>query len=613
MALLDGLNPAQLQAVTSESKTILTLAGAGSGKTRVLTHHIAYQVQNRVSTSNMLALTFTRLAAKEMKERLTALIGEDLAKNLFCGTFHSFCVKVIREWGHLVGIEPNFTIYDEDDRRAIIEAIIRDFKFKNVKVLDVFKYIAQWDKALFLLDDTGKVISEYLYQLKQNNALDFDMLIHRANDLLEKNQVREYYRNIYRYVFVDEFQDTSSSQDHIIQKLSPEHLFVVGDDYQGIYGWRGANIYNILNFNVINQNVETIKLEQNYRSTTQIIEAANNLISYNVDQTEKTLVAQRNGEPISYMVYDDEIVEAQSIASTIREMEIENFSDVAILARTNNQLMTAKLVIERAGIPCQIINNQDDVFKKQSVHDVLIYISAAHNPTDNISVRRAFQIPESRATALDVEKWELKALDAELPLMDILQHSNHSGAQEFSHLITIVKMEMAGENQDAAHIFDYTIEVLKLKEYLSERNLHNRIEQLNEAYERIIKWQEIQQELGLNYDYDTFLRYLNTRDIQEKLVQENVNAVKLLTVHAAKGLEFPVVFLVGMNQGVFPSSRAVNMEEERRLMYVAITRAKDLLHVSWSKMRSLWGGKQTICEPSQFLLEMRMPAKKEAR
>jgi DNA helicase-2/ATP-dependent DNA helicase PcrA len=612
MALLDSLNPAQLQAVTSESETILTLAGAGSGKTRVLTHRIGHLVNNRVGTSNMLALTFTRLAAKEMKERLIALIGEDMTKKLFCGTFHSFCVKVLREWGHMVGVEPNFTIYDEEDRKAIIETIISDFKFKNVKVFDVFRYLCQWGKALFMLGDSGKVINEYLYQLKQNNALDMDMLLHKTNDLFNIDMVRSYYRNIYHYVFVDEYQDTSNTQVSIIKSLQPENIFVVGDDFQSIYGWRGANVQNILLFNssINYPDAETIKLEHNYRSTTQIVEAANNLISYNESQTEKTLITQKEGEPISFATYEDEILEAQGVAEIIRELSFENlfnlyYKDFAILSRTNHQLITAKTVLDRAGIPCQLVNNQGDIFKKTAVREILTYMTAAHNPSDNVAVRKAFRIPEPRATVLDMERWELQALDAELPLMDVFEHSDHSGAQEFTKLINDIRCIMKSDFQDVEHIFQCIIEILGMEKYLSDRGLTNRIEQMDEAYNRILKWQGIQKELGEDYGYDTFLRYLNTRDIQEKLVQEDINAVKLLTVHAAKGLEFPVVFLVGLNQGVFPAGKAEDMEEERRLMYVAITRAKERLHVSNSKVRSQWGGEKVICEPSQFLREIR--------
>lgn len=607
MALLDGLNPAQLQAVTSDSQTILTLAGAGSGKTRVLTHRIAHLVQNRVSTTNMLALTFTRLAAKEMKERLVGLIGEDMTRKLFCGTFHSFCVKVLKEWGHMVGVEKNFTIYDEEDKKAIIESIIRDFKYKNVKLFDVFRYLAQWDKALFILGDTGKVISEYLFRLKQNNALDLDILLHRTNDLFDIGQVRDYYRNIYRYAFVDEYQDTSNTQNSIIKGLEPDNLFVVGDDFQAIYGWRGANVQNILLFNssIGYPEAEVVKLEQNYRSTAQIVAAANNLISHNESQTEKTLIAQKEGEPVAYTVFNDEEMETAGVVAVIKDLGIDNYSDVAVLARTNRQLQTVKSVLEREGIPCQLVNNHDDVFKKKAVRDVLNYISAALNPSNNVLARKAFSIPEPRATALEMERWELKALDAELPLMDILEHSDHPGAQEFTKLITSIRDVMANECQDAEHIFIRTIEILDMEEYLSASGLFNRVEQVKMVQERILKWQSVQQELGEDYGFSTFLRYLNTRDIQEKLVQEKVNAVKLLTIHAAKGLEFPVVFLVGLNQGVFPAGQAADIEEERRLMYVAVTRSKDHLYVSRTNMRSQWGGKQVICEESQFLDEMK--------
>jgi len=604
--LLDGLNEQQAQAVTSDSPVILTLAGAGSGKTRVLTHRIAHLVENRVSTSNMLALTFTRLAAKEMKERLIRLIGENNAKKLFCGTFHSFCVKVLREWGNLINIEPNFTIYDEEDRRAIVEAIISEFKFKKVKVSDVLKHLGQWDKALFMLGDEGKVIKEYLYQLKQNNALDLDMLLHKTNDLLDIDQVRDYYRNIYRYVFVDEYQDTSSPQDSIIQKLSPENLFVVGDDYQGIYGWRGANIQNILLFNssIRYPDAEVVKLEQNYRSTNQIVKAANSLISHNVNQTHKTLIAGRDGEPVTITFFGDEKVEAKGIAGAIRQLGIDDYSNAAVLARTNRQLLYIKGFLDQQGIPCQLVNNQDDVFKMPVVKDVLTCIQAAHNPKDNVVVKKAFRILQPNSVLWNMDLWELQAVDKELSLMEILEGSEHPEAVGFLDLVSKIKEVLNEDFQDAEHVFLQTISILGLRESLAEMNLTYRINHLDDAHKQISRWQEVQNGIGLGEDYATFIQYLNTRDIQEKLVQEKVNAVKLLTVHAAKGLEFSVVFIAGMNQGLFPAGQTKDMEEERRLFYVALTRAKDRVHITRSLKQTMWGKKLVAMEPSMFLLEI---------
>ncbi len=937
LPLLNNLDTAQHQAVTSNSKVILDLAGAGSGKTRVLVHRIAKQVADRVGTSNMLALTFTRLAAREMKNRLVPLIGMENVKTLFCGTFHSFCVKVLREWGHKVGVESTFSIYDEDDRREIIEAIIRDFKYK-AKPEMVIDHLGTWDKSLFMLGDAGKVIAEYLYQLRQNNALDLDMLMHKTNDLLDIEEVRSYYQNIYHRIFIDEYQDTSNPQVAIIKKLNPDNLFVVGDDFQcwdgnsivltpngpkkvrdltpgdyvqsvvsgrpafmeltakseprkniiiqittqsgarlsvsprhkcfaslpkmgngywfvylmyrrdkgfrlgvtrggldgilaartnpeqpeklwlisrnsskaeayfqetslslkysiptcpyfpngralglgqeqldqifcsfgnngfallqdigfeldyphyvpfgatrkktshsqvflylnnlvkghcmvsykktgkrirrvfsgrqayiearnyaeqvareegahivmerychekrnhlsviptnglyptmkipvvqdngsialeeivsieqtaekdtyhlevsgtgivvadkvvshnSIYGWRGANVQNILLFTAQHAfpNAEVVKQENNYRSTRQIVEAANNLISYNENQTDKLLVAQKDGPPVEVRVYATEVDEAQAILDTIRELGITDYSLVAVLARTNSQLYTIKSVLGRK-IPCQLVNHQDDPFKKPGAQMVINFIRAASNLLDNNSIKKAMNIPAPRFSKLQMEKWELEATQYEIPYFDVLENSTDDQVKAFVRQVLAVKHYFENECSDAEKVYLETSRILGLNAYFTEKRLYNRLEQIREAQNRLIRWQEVQKELNEDISFRTFLRYLCTRDIQEKILQEKVDAVKLLTVHAAKGLEFPVVFLVGMNQGVYPSKRS-DIEEERRLGYVAITRAMERLYISRAEMREARNGFIKNTEPSQFLEEIKKPKDKD--
>lgn len=603
MQTLLNLDTAQTRAVTSESKVILDLAGAGSGKTRVLVHRIANLVNNRVGTSNMLALTFTRLAGREMKERLIPLIGEDNVKNLFCGTFHSFCVKVLREWGSKIGVEPTFSIYDEDDRRQVIENIIHDFKYKTKSDEVINHFVKKWDKAM--LGDAGKVIAEYQYQLKQNNALDLDMLLRKTIELLDIEEVRSYYHNLYRYVFVDEYQDTSDHQMAIIKKLNPDHLFVVGDDFQAIYGWRGANVQNILYFTLHFPDAEIIKQENNYRSTRQIVEAANNLISYNTEQTDKKLIALREGPPVEVNEYETEFEEARAILKKIKELKIEDYSQVAILARTNSQLYNIKNIIGRE-IPCQLVNNQGDPFKKPGVAEIISFIRAASNLLDNNAVKKVINLPTPRLTKLQLEKLELEAMYNDVPLFDLLENSNDYHIKKFVQQISRVKDYFENECSDAEKVYLETAKILGWSEYLKEHNQGNRLEQFEDAHQRIAQWQVVQKELNEDYSIRTFLRYLCTRDIQEKLLQEKVNAVKLLTVHAAKGLEFPVVFLVGMNQGVFPNRKS-DIEEERRLAYVAITRAKDRLYISRARQRISKNGYEQIMEPSQFLEEIKKP------
>jgi len=598
------MNEQQYAAVTSEAKTIRCLAGAGSGKTRVLTGRISFlHNEKRVGTSNMLALTFTRLAAKEMKDRLSKLIGHEKAKKLFVGTFHSFCVKVLREWGSQIGIERNFTIYDEEDRLSLLQAIINDLNAKKVKTPDMLANMQAWDK-MWPDDDLGRVAREYYYRLRQHNALDLDLLLHRTNDLLDIDQVRDYYRNIYRYVFVDEFQDTSSPQTSILTKLNPDSLFVVGDDFQSIYGWRGANPYTLIVFGPVSgfPEAETVKLETNYRSTKPIVDAANRLIAHNVNQTEKTLTTDRPGSSIIFNEYDTDLMEFTSIVAFIKGNN-QAFSDYAVLARTNRQLLRLKEVLDEQNIPCQIVNAGGDIFKRPAIKGVLDFIAAASNPLDNITMKKAFNFPEPRATSMRMEMMELDALDSELSLFLIIQ----TFGEEYSSFIQAVK-DMDAALDEVGHDADLTFvrayEILGLDEYMKYKGLNNRLEDILEARRQIIHWQVAQLDLGGSTSYDAFLRWLRTKDIQERLLQEEENSVKLLTVHAAKGLEFPVVFIIGMNQGVFPSKKSEDFEEERRLFYVAITRAKDMLLISRAKERIVWGDHAEPTEPSVFLSEI---------
>lgn len=608
MQLLNTLNEEQRQAVTSNAPVIRCLAGAGSGKTRVLTGRIAYLHQEqRVGTSNMLALTFTRLAAKEMKERLTTLVGTQEINKLFCGTFHSFCVQVLREWGHMVGIEPNFTIYDEEDRQALLQAIINDLNAKKVKIGMLLTNMQVWDKV-WPDGDLGRVAHEYYYRLRQHNALDLDLLLHRTNDLLDMESVRNYYSNIYKYVFVDEFQDTNSPQTGILIKLQPQSLFVVGDDFQSIYGWRGANVHTIINFGPVAgfPDPETVKLEQNYRSTKNIVEAANQLISNNLYQTEKKLISDRPGAPIiCYETYNEQ-AEENLVADYICENQQDTdrkWSDYAILARTNAKLHKVKAAFDMRQIPCQIVNAGGDVFKKPIVKGILEFISAASNPSDNITVKKAFSFPEPRSTSYQMDKWELAALNNEIPLLDVIENSDEPGAKDFDRLIRDMRQVLDEDGHDVESVFVKSDELLGMYAKLLDKGLLNRWEDVKEARRQIVRWKRVQEEMNGPISYDAFLRWLRTKDIQERLLQEEKDAVKLLTVHAAKGLEFPVVVIAGMNQGVFPSKRAEDMEEERRLFYVAITRAKDQLVITRANERVVWGNHVEATEPSQFLSE----------
>jgi DNA helicase-2/ATP-dependent DNA helicase PcrA len=602
--LLQGLNDQQLQAVTSDSPNILCLAGAGSGKTRVLTHRIAHlNMDKRFGTSNMLALTFTRLAAKEMKERVFVLIGEHEGKKLTIGTFHSFCVQVLREWGHLVGIEPNFTIYDEEDREEIVKSIIRDLGYKKVKVQDV----------LYSLQDppedspTERVVDEYMYRLAQNNAVDLDGLLVHTKEVLSFHPAQWDLTNRYRYVFVDEFQDTNDVQFEIIQRLSPDMLFLVGDDFQSIYGWRGANVENIIRIPIQFPAFEVVKLERNYRSTKHIVKAANSLITHNQKQTEKKLISDREGDRISYNCYLDDAGEAQVIASIILDsVRGRSWSDYAVLARTNNQIKKVKDVFDYFGIPAQVVNNQGDVFKKHDIRKLLTFIEAAVNPQDNISFLKIINFPYPRLTDLELSKMEFSSLNSEKTLFEESQEIDVPALQAFRNTLDALK-SLIDESDTALDVIRGSIDLIGLKDFYVSKGVNNRLGDIDVLFYQVEKWQSVQETLGESININSFLKWLRTKDIQERLVQEEVNAVKLMTVHASKGLEFPVVFVIGLNQNTFPSHRAEDLEEERRLFYVAITRAKEQLYLSRPERKPLFpGGPMVEQIQSQFIGELNL-------
>ena len=928
MSLLSGLNDQQLKAVTSDSPTILNLAGAGSGKTRVLTSRINYLHQEkRVGTSNILAITFTRLAAKEMKERVMHLVGTSEGHKLTIGTFHSFCVRILKEWGHLVSLEKNFTIYTEDDRRAIIQSCINELGYK-VKLQDVldnlYKDLSDWDVSLV------RVLEEYEYRLKRNNAADLDGLLVLAKDVLSFPQAQAELQNRYRYVFVDEFFDTNDIQLEIINLLNPDNLFVVGDDFQcwakdglvttlqgdipianlqvgdrvlsmvkgkvefadvtgksnpiikeilsiktksgkvlrvspehkcfttlpsfdkgrhylylmyrkdkgfriglltgGLYGtlfsrthperperlwllagfddkddaayseeylslkynvptnpfyhngrnislgqssldklfaefgengqsvlyhfgyefdyphyvpqgtvkynsriininlllnlpkngtmvsyesggervrkvfcnsqgykdarlfaeklakekganvivekyshdkhkylsvipanqllitmkipviedrteildeiieisreskqevyhvevartgilivnnvvshnsiyqFRGANVQNIIDFPNKYYGCEVVKLERNYRSTKQIVSAANALIKHNVSQTEKVLIADRDGADITYLVMLDEGVEAMNVADMISaEFKLtETWSDIAVLARTNRQLQKIKENLDRRNIPSLIVSSQDDVFKKHDIRMIIAFIEAAINPLDDMNVRKVINFPEARLTDLDIQNLELKALNIGQSLSEVMQIGTVK-ERLFYQLLESAK-ESSEERETALEVIEEAIHQLDLRYHYYNEGLNNRAEDLVTMFTEVERWQNVQESLGEPNGIFSFLKWLRMKDIQEKLVQEKVDVVKLMTVHASKGLEFPVVFVIGMNQNVFPSKRTEDMEEERRLFYVAITRAKDRLYLTRPEQRVAYpGGPMVLQAESQFIREI---------
>ncbi len=591
---LSGLNGAQKQAVTSDSKYILCLAGAGTGKTRTLTHRIAHLHDERISCTNMLALTFTRLAGKEMKERVIHLVGESEGKKLFCNTFHAFCVKVIREWGHLLGYEGEFTIYDQEDRESIIKTIIQEFSL-NVKCKDILKLLEGAE-----IDDkeVQEGAKEYYYRLKRNNAIDLDMLLAETSRLLQYPQVQEEYNQQYEYVFVDEFQDTNDIQMAILRTLDPQNLFVVGDDFQAIYGWRNAKIDYILNFSKTFPGCEIIKLEENYRSTFPIVNAANKLIRFNFNQSKKVLINDKDGPTVKVLTLENAEGEAQYIAGEILELE-GDFKDCAVLARTNRQLELIKQTLDAKGIPNEAINNQGDIFKKSDIKKVIQFIELSLNPKGDVLLRQVVNFPDIRVTPMELQQAELKAIDSDQSLNEVLKESPK--AQSFFGMLQCLWED--DQTNEATEIFRKAVSLLNLKQQYYDQGRKSKVDDLDFAISAIGRWAARQEMLGEDPTIQSFLKWQLLKDIQEKLAEEK-DTVKLMTVHAAKGLEFKNVFVIGMNQNTFPSHRAEDLEEERRLFYVAITRAKESLYITRPENVTAWGSKEVMALPSQFISEM---------
>lgn len=594
--LLDGLNKQQLQAVTSTSQIILTLAGAGSGKTTVLTRRIAHlHIEHRVGTTNMLALTFTRLAAKEMKERIIKLIGEEQGKKLMIGTFHAFAVSVLKRWGHKIGIDENFTIYDQEDREEILLKIIDEYGNKtNLKRVMQLHEVQHNDS---LKCDTSyeeyRVLKEYTFRCNQNNAVELDELINLVTAIwqLVPESLAEYQYN-FTHVFVDEFQDTSDDQMSMVDMLKPKNLFVVGDADQNIYEWRGARIEYIINFTNEYPDCELIKLEDNYRSTESIVRAANNLIAHNVKRLDKKLIAHKSGADIVICELEDPQTEAANIVTMIKSLHDKGtaYKDIAILARTNSQINYLQWVLEEKGIPVHRVAGNDDPYKTHAVRPIMNWMYFLYNRKDNIAFKKVFKT--FGVSELQMYALEVNALEKNISLHEAAMSF---GVEKYVDFIerwdnTLINFEINGPSA----CFDLLGRLL----------LDLRMEQndIVKAWRSMVAWEQSKISIGEQYTVQAFLKYLRYRDIQEKLIEER-DAVKLMTVHASKGLEFDTVFIAGMNQNVFPSKRG-DIEEERRLAYVAVTRAKNRLFITYPRLVKGWNGSLSTGKVSSFLGEM---------
>ena len=627
--ILKGLNKEQFEAVTHVDGPLLVIAGAGSGKTRVLTHRIAYLIAEcGVKPWNIIAITFTNKAAKEMKTRIEGIVG-DIASDIWIGTFHSMCVRILRKEISKIDFTRDFVIYDTSDQKVVIKECIKELNL-NDKIYSDKYLLSEISKAKNEMMDTARYTNLYqgdyrlskvaevydLYQrkLKKNNALDFDDIINHTIKIFQENpDVLEYYQNKFRYVLVDEYQDTNKAQDLLIMLLSQVHhnLFVVGDDQQSIYKFRGADIKNILHFDRNFENTRVIKLEQNYRSTKNILKIANQVIKNNSGNVEKNLWTD-NDEGVKPKLFqsDNEYDEANYVVSQINKLKREEYykySDFAILYRTNAQSRAFEDIFMREGISYKVVGGQK-FYDRKEIKDIIAYLRIVNNASDDVSFKRIINEPKRGIGKTSLDTLEDYARISGMTMFDVAKDADkyvstraNAAFKEFAAKIESLRAMELG-------VADLTEEILKSTGYmkmLEEENTEEaqgRIENLGQFINIAVEFEQQQAENKLS-DFLENLALVTDLDN----VDENQDSVLLMTLHTAKGLEFPVVFLVGMEEGLFPSSRSVNepeeVEEERRLCYVGITRAREYLHLTCSKCRTIFGSTQ-YSKNSRFIDEI---------
>ena len=608
--IYDKLNDKQKQAVFTTEGPVLLLAGAGSGKTGVLMHRIAYLIEEKhIDPYNIMAITFTNKAAKEMKERIGKLIGEE-GNFVWVMTFHSSCVRFLRRFIDRIGFDNSFTIYDSDDQRTLMKKIFKEYDvnskvYKERTVLNAISNCknelmspSEYMKAAIDSYEKGLARLYELYQsaLKKNNALDFDDLICRSVELFEKcPEVLDYYQNRFRYIMVDEYQDTNTAQFRLIYLLAQKYknICVVGDDDQSIYKFRGANIENILSFEERLENVKVIKLEQNYRSTGNILDAANAVIKNNRGRKDKRLWTEwESGDNIELRQFQTANEEADNIIKDIKNRARQNFRDFAVLYRTNAQ---SRLLEERCvtlGVPYQLIGGVN-FYQRKEIKDVLAYLKTIANGNDDIALLRIINVPKRGIGATTIAKVVDYANANDISLYDAMSISENAGVGKASEKIKnfIDMIEYFREKIDKkANISSIIEELLDKTGYIESLYDEGEIEgesRKDNIEELINKSTEYEDgELSLFLEDVSLVADIDRMD-------ENADRITLMTLHGAKGLEFDTVYLAGMEEGLFPSAMSANskedLEEERRLAYVGITRAKKNLILTSAKQRMING------------------------
>ena len=626
---LNDLNPMQRRAAETLEGPVLILAGAGSGKTRTLTYRVANLLEHGVKAWHILALTFTNKAAREMRERIERLAGAD-AGEAWIGTFHSICCRILRRDIEKLGYERSFTIYDDDDQQRVIKAVLKELdidekflppKAVSADISDAKNRLLSPDEWLqkrggdYRSQKTHDVMTRYEQRLRAANALDFDDLLVKTLQLfVEHPPVLEYYQGRFQYVHVDEYQDTNYAQYQLVRLITREsrNLCVVGDDDQSIYGWRGADIRNILDFEKDFPDATVIKLEQNYRSTANILDAANQIIAHNEGRKEKELWTEDGeGEKITLYAAADERDEAAWICQRIRQLQRGGtpYGSIAILYRMHALSRVLEETLMRAGIPYHVYGGTR-FYDRREVRDVLAYLRLIQNPADDISLSRIINVPKRAIGDSTVEQLTQYARQNDMSLYaavaappDTLASRARKSVNDFSSLI--VSLLLAKETLPLSEFVQKVIDDSGLiAQYQKEENEENqaRIENIREFMGAVTEFEQKSEDKSL------FAFLENVALVTELDNQDSAPSfVTMMTLHSAKGLEYDAVFMSGMEEGIFPSARAMQednrVEEERRLCYVGVTRARKLLHLSYARRRMLFNQMQ-FNAPSCFLQEI---------
>lgn len=631
MSILDKLNERQREAAEKIEGALLILAGAGSGKTRTITYRIAHMVKEvGISPYKILAVTFTNKAAKEMKERVEDLVGEE-AKRVMISTFHSFGLRLLRVYGDRLGYNSNFTIYDTDDQKRVVKNIMKDLviKDKSLKESLVVSIISKLKEDEISPDEyentekyneNGKIIAEiyrrYNSALKSNNAMDFSDILVNTNRILEIPDVLNKVQDKFQYIMVDEYQDTNNIQYKIVNKIAKKYgnICVVGDENQSIYGFRGANIQNILNFEKDYPDATVVKLEENYRSTSVILDAANAVIKNNSSARDKKLWTKKSvGEKITLESCSDGREEASYVVGEIIRGKAKGnkYRDFTILYRTNAQSRMFEEKLLRENIPYKIFGGTQ-FYQRAEIKDVVAYLSVINNLEDNLNLTRILNVPKRKIGDKTLEKISDFAKENGLSLFKTLGRVEEISGLSANLKITILnfyKMMMEfielSEGAGVSELFDTIMKEINYNDYLiaNYEDYETRKENIEELKNSIVELEKVVENLTLR----EYLENISLISATDNLEEEK-DYVKLMTIHNSKGLEFPIVFVVGMEEGLFPGSRAEfdsnELEEERRLCYVAITRAEEKLYMTYANSRIMYGNEDWSREASRFIDEI---------